>query len=348
MPKANCAAWVKSCPCSCAGVEETPDPSQTLQWVGKSPPPGKALKAWLKWLVSSAHDAEASRDASDSSIARVSWQRAGSEGTAAAPGALRRRRATTVSLPAAADSDMWRVQLGEQQLDSGPTQVVITDPGAVAGALGVRPGDVITRINAVDVGGWGLEQVWFEMGKARENAQGDKVELELVRGEGDGVAGGDDEDEGGGLPDAALPQVLLTGPNAVRLAAVSVFALLVSLAFCAWRYKCALDALLADHATALKELRRVIDENETLRQWLDEMRNEEADALLAAELAEQHERAAIKAVRAELNRPEEGFSPSETICTFEEEEDEGGDAVSGDNQSNDADAGDAARQRRSV
>merc|ERR1711988_1052425 len=75
----------------------------------------------------------------------------------------------------------------------------------------------------------------------------------------------------------------------------------IAAAFCAWRYKRALDALLGDHQVALKELRRVIEENETLRAWLEEMRNEEQEARMEAHMAEEHEKAAIEAVASGLN-----------------------------------------------
>ena len=45
----------------------------------------------------------------------------------------------------------------------------------------------------------------------------------------------------------------------------------------------------------------VIEENETLRTWLEEMRNEEQEARMEAHMAEEHEKAAIEAVASGLN-----------------------------------------------
>jgi hypothetical protein len=302
MPRANCAAWLESCPCTCAGVKPAPDP-HALQWVGQTPPPGEALNTWLREL---SHVAEESGRPSSSRApsAKVVWRRDG--------GAHESDEVHAIKLPS--EGDMWRVQLGEQAPEGAPEQVVVTDPGAVAGALGLRAGDVVLGINGVGVTGWGLEAVWTEMGEAREKAAGGSVELKLRR-----AAEFSELDDRGGDPPPThrfgdLVHAMTFGRAMVlvgypRLLAVLGLSLLATAVYGAWRYKRAYNVLLADHTLALGELRRLIDENETLRTWLDELRGEEADAHEEAQLAKEQGEAALRqAVSTRLSPPRAEFA----------------------------------------
>ena len=294
MPRENCAAWLDSCPCTCAGVKPAPDP-HTLQWVGQTPPPGEALNTWLRELTHVAEESGRPSTARKPS-SKVVWRR---------DGAHESDEVHTIALPSR--GDVWRVQLGEEKPVDGPEQVVVTDPGAVAGALGLLAGDVVLGINSEDVAGWGLEAVWGAMGEAREAAEagGGDVMLRLRRavdfelGEHDSATL-----QGGDIVDALVFGRVLSLVGYPRLLGVLGLSLLLTAVYGAWRYKRAYSILIEDHTLALGELRRLIDENETLRTWLEEMRGEEEETQIDAQLAkEQGEAALLQAVATRLSPP---------------------------------------------